>query len=299
MYYFIIFLITLSISYFLFHPALAISCFCGAIDIPGNRKIHTKPMARGGGWEFFMAFSSILIFLPIKNDLKISLLIGGTIIFVVGFLDDTLNLSPFAKLSGQFLVLSIYFFTSELLNYKMSMFQGIFSAIWIIFLINATNFIDGIDGLASGISSSQALCISVISLICNNIDIFLCSILILGATLGFIPRNFPKAKIFMGDCGALFLGFVQSVLSSRIVLESESILCIISILLVFRIPIYDASFSIIRRLIKRKNPFKADKEHFHHKLLIHGFSKECTTLLLVTFSLLFGFLGILIFSLGI
>ena len=166
--------------------------------------------------------------------------------------------------------------------------------IWIIFLINATNFIDGIDGLASGISSSQALCISVISLICNNIDIFLCSILILGATLGFIPRNFPKAKIFMGDCGALFLGFVQSVLSSRIVLESESILCIISILLVFRIPIYDASFSIIRRLIKRKNPFKADKEHFHHKLLIHGFSKECTTLLLVTFSLLFGFLGVLL-----
>ena len=294
MYYFIIFLTTLSISYFLFHPALAISCFCGAIDIPENRKIHTKPMARGGGWEFFMAFSSILIFLPIKNDLKIPLLIGGTIIFVVGFLDDTLNLSPFTKLSGQFLVLSIYFFTSELLNYKMSMFQGIFSAIWIIFLINATNFIDGIDGLASGISSSQALCISVISLIYNNIDIFLCSILILGATLGFIPRNFPKAKIFMGDCGALFLGFVQSVLSSRIVLESESILCIISILLVFRIPIYDASFSIIRRLIKRKNPFKADKEHFHHKLLIHGFSKECTTLLLVTFSLLFGFLGVLL-----
>jgi UDP-GlcNAc:undecaprenyl-phosphate GlcNAc-1-phosphate transferase len=294
LYYFIIFLITLSISYFLFRPALAISCFCGAIDIPENRKIHTKPMARGGGWEFFMAFSSILIFLPIKNDLKIPLLIGGTIIFVVGFLDDTLNLPPFTKLSGQFLVLSIYFFTSELLNYKMSMFQGIFSAIWIIFLINATNFIDGIDGLASGISSSQALCISVISLICNNIDIFLCSILILGATLGFIPRNFPKAKIFMGDCGALFLGFVQSVLSSRIVLESESILCIISILLVFRIPIYDASFSIIRRLIKRKNPFKADKEHFHHKLLIHGFSKECTTLLLVTFSLLFGFLGVLL-----
>lgn len=256
-------------------------------------------MARGGGWEFFMAFSSILIFLPIKNDLKIPLLIGGIIIFVVGFLDDMLNLSPFTKLSGQFLVLSIYFFTSELLNYKMSMFQGIFSAIWIIFLINATNFIDGVDGLATGVSSSQALCLAVMSFLLNKFDIFLCSALILGATLGFLPRNFPKAKIFMGDCGSLFLGFVLSVLSSRLIFESKSILCTIASILVFRIPIYDASFSIIKRLIKRKNPFKADKEHFHHQLLKYGFSKECTTLFLVTLSLFFGFWGILILTLGI
>ncbi len=299
MFYFAIFLISLLMSYFLFHPARALSNAWGAIDVPNDRKIHSKPMARGGGFAFFIAFSIILIIAPVKIDLKLPLVLGGTTIFLVGFLDDTINLSPFMKLSGQFLALAVYHFASEILNYNISIFQSIFGAIWIIFITNATNLIDGLDGLAGGICSSQALCLAVVSLIWNKFDILFCSVLILGATFGFLPRNFPKAKIFMGDCGALFLGFVLSVLSSRVVLESESILCIIAILLVFRIPIYDTSFSIFRRLIKRKNPFKADKEHFHHQLLKHGFSKECTVLFLVTFSLLSGFLGILLLVLDI
>ena len=283
----------------MFYPSLMLSNMLGAIDIPNERKIHTKPIARGGGWTFFTAFLFLLIFLPIKNDLKIALLVSGGVIFLVGFLDDAINLSPFSKLSGQFLALSVYIFTSELLNYKISIIQGVFSSIWIIFITNSTNFIDGVDGLATGVSSSQALCLAVMSFLLNKLDIFLCSALILGATLGFLPRNFPKAKIFMGDCGSLFLGFVLSVLSSRLIFESKSILCTIASILVFRIPIYDASFSIIKRLIKRKNPFKADKEHFHHQLLKYGFSKECTTLFLVTLSLFFGFWGILILTLGI
>ena len=296
MFYFFVIYLSLLLSYLMLHPSLAISNVFGAIDIPNGRKIHSKPTARGGGFGFFIAFSVMLIVIPIRIDLKIPLLLSGVVIFLIGFLDDAINISPFMKLSGQFLALAVYNFTSELLNYEISIFQGILCAIWIIFITNATNIIDGLDGLAGGVCASEALCIAAISLVFGNIEIMMCSLLLLGAILGFLPHNFPHAKIFMGDCGALFLGFSLAILSSRLIIESNSILCLLAIFLVFRVPMYDTSLSIIRRLAKRQNPFKADKEHFHHLLLRHGFSKECATLLLITASLLFGFLGIILSS---
>lgn len=271
-----------------------ISNFLGAIDYPSNRKIHSKPTARGGGFAIFLSFTVILIVSPIDIDLKIPLSLGATVIFLVGFLDDAINVSPYIKLSGQFLAIAVYHFTTELLDYKISVLEGFLSVIWIIFITNATNLIDGLDGLASGVCASEALCLASISLIFGYMDIFICSILILGSVLGFLPRNYPNAKIFMGDCGALFLGFILATLSSRLMIENPNVIYILSILLIFRIPIYDTNISIIRRLIKRKNPFKADKEHFHHLLLEHGFKKECATLLLICASLLFGLLGIVL-----
>jgi UDP-GlcNAc:undecaprenyl-phosphate GlcNAc-1-phosphate transferase len=175
---------------------------------------------------------------------------------------------------------------------KTSPFYFFITAFWIVFLTNAINLCDGLDGLASSISSEQALCLTILALIFKNYDVFLCSLLLFASALGFLPRNFPKAKIFMGDCGALFLGFTLACLSSKLVLESQSIACMISTLLIFRIPILDTTQSFLRRLIARKNPFSADKGHFHHQLIKSGFTKECTTLLLLTLSLLFGFIGV-------
>ena len=183
---------------------------------------------------------------------------------------------------------------AESFGYKLSTLQAILSAVWIIFITNATNLLDGLNGLSGGVCASEALCLAVISLFFRNDDILICSLLLLGATLGFLPRNFPRAKIFMGDCGALFLGFTLGALSSRLMIESESILCVLSVFLIFRVPIYDTNLSIIRRLIKRQNPFKADKGHFHHILLRRGFTKECASLALITASLFFGFVGIII-----
>lgn len=281
-------------SYMMYRPSLAISRVFGAIDIPNSRKIHSTPTSRGGGFALFVSASLVLIMAPINIDLKIPLILGSTVIFLVGFLDDAMEISPFVKLSGQVLALAVYHFVSELLGYELSIVQGILSAIWIILITNATNLIDGLDGLAGGICASESLCIAVISLILGNMQMVTCSLLLLGAILGFLPRNYPRAKIFMGDCGALFLGFFLSVLSSRLIMESDNILCVLSVFLVFRIPIYDTNLSIIRRLTKHKNPFKADKQHFHHLLMKNGFTKECSALLLITLSLLFGFLGVVI-----
>lgn len=278
------------LSYVLYFPSLAISYKVGAIDIPNPRKTHTLPTARAGGLSFFVVFSSLLILSPVNSELKIPLIFGGTTMFLVGFLDDTLSLSPIQKLAGQFSAASIYIF----LEGEKPLAEGILTLIWLIFLSNATNLIDGLNGLAGGICASESLCLAVMALCIGNFNIFLCALILFGSILGFLPHNFPKAKIFMGDCGALFLGFTLAALSSKLIFESQSITCLLSTLLIFRVPTYDTNLSIVRRLIKRKNPLKSDKEHFHHQLLKNGFTKECTAFALVTLSLFFGLIGIII-----
>lgn len=290
--YLLIFSISFLLSFVLFRPSLTISKISGAIDYPSTRKIHSKPIGRAGGFSFFIAFSLILLISSVNLSFKIPLFLGSFLIFLVGFLDDTLNLSPFMKLSGQFLALAVFQFSSELFGGDISTFLSIIISIWVVFITNATNIIDGLDGLAGGVCSSQALCLAVLSLVLENKDVFFCSILLLGVILGFLPHNFPRAKIFMGDCGALFLGFTLGCLSSRLFLDSQSLICALAILLVFRVPSYEAIFSFTRRIFKGKNPFRADKGHFHHKLIKLGFTKECTALALVTLSLAFGLLGI-------
>ena len=290
----LLFYISFLLSYLLFSPALLLSHTFGAIDYPNKRKIHSTPTARGGGFAPFASFTVILIMMPIDMQLKIPLALSCTTIFLIGFFDDVIDLSPFTKLLGQFFALSIYHLMSESLDYKTSIFQGILSSIWIIFITNATNLLDGLNGLSGGVCASEALCLATLAIFFRNDDILICSLLLLGAILGFLPRNFPHAKIFMGDCGALFLGFTLGVLSSRLVIQSGSILCLLAMLLVFRVPIYDTNLSIIRRLIKHQNPFKADKGHFHHLLLRYGFTKECASLALITASLFFGVIGVII-----
>lgn len=282
----------LLLSRSLFLPSLRLSYKIGAIDYPNKRKSHLFPTARAGGISFFASFIIFLAFLPISQGIKTPLLLGASIIFAVGIIDDTQGLSAFQKLAGQFLSASVY----VLIRGSNNTVLDLVSFVWIIFLTNAINLIDGINGLAAGVSCSQSLCLCILALIYGNFSVFLCSLLLLSTLIGFLPQNFPRAMIFMGDCGALFLGFTLGVLSSTLVFESESIICLISTLLIFRVPTYDTNLSIIRRLLKRKNPFKADRGHFHHRLVDSGFTKECTALLLTTVSLALGLLGIILSS---
>ncbi len=285
------------VSFSLFKPSVYLANVLGAIDIPNERKIHSKPTSRLGGLSFFIAFCVMLPLLPIDASYKISLILGGGVIFCVGMLDDAINISPFAKLCGEFLAVSVYIFLSFLkTDTLVEKLFGIGSLLWMIFIINATNLCDGLDGLAGGITCTQALSLATVSLVFGSYGVFWCSILLLFATLGFLPRNMPPAKTFMGDCGALFLGFILSALSTRLIYETRSILLLLSMPLIFRIPTSDAILSFFRRALKKKNPFSADRGHFHHKLLDTGFTRECAALALISISLLFGTLAIFICS---
>lgn len=281
---------TALLSFVMFFPALALSERIGAIDIPSQRKIHETPTSRCGGLAFFTSFSVLLAISPVEASLKIPLVLSGAIMFLVGLFDDARSLTPFQKLAGEFLAVGCYI----LLSGGKPLAQSVLTFVWMMFLSNAINLCDGLDGLAGGLCATESLCLGALALIFGNGDVFICALALLGAIAGFLPRNFPRARIFMGDCGALFLGFTLGALSSRLVFESGSILCLIATLLTFRIPTYDTNLSIVRRLIKGKNPFRADKGHFHHRLLRWGFSKECATLALVTASLFFGLVGIII-----
>ena len=288
--YFSIILASFFLSRALFVPALALSYKVGAIDTPNERKIHTKSTARGGGLTFFVAFTLLLLIMPIENHFKVALAIGGTTTFLVGLWDDAASLSPFQKLAGQLLGAVVYI----ILKGQMTITESVLTLIWIVFIGNAINLSDGLDGLASGITGAQALCLSALSVMLGNSNVLLCSLLLLGAILGFIPRNFPNAKIFMGDCGALFLGFTLGALSSELISASPSPILVLSVYLIFRMPSADAVVSFARRAIKGKNPFSADRGHFHHRLLSWGFSKECAALALITATMFFGFVGVLI-----
>ncbi len=284
------------LSFSLFEPSIRLASALGAIDVPSQRKIHAAPTARLGGITFFSSFFVFLAVSPIDIELKLPLMLGGGTVFLVGLLDDSLSLSPFAKLCGQFIAVSIFVFSGGLGSVPTPIL-GIAALIWIVFIINATNLSDGLDGLAGGITASQALCLAAVALISNNINVLCCSLLLAASILGFLPRNAPRAKMFMGDCGSLYLGFVLSALALNLALSQRSALGVVGIFFIFRVPSADTVQSIFRRLLKRRNPFSADRGHFHHKLLDLGFTRECAALALITVSLLFGFIGVVITSL--
>ena len=282
-------------SYILFTPSVLLAKKLGAIDIPNGRKLHSSPMPRLGGLTFFVSFSLALAVFPIEIRFKIALLTGASTIFLVGMLDDCMSISPFAKLTGQFLASALYLLI--LFSTPQDMASRLFSIaalIWMIFLANSINLCDGLDGLASGITLSQAICLCTLSIIADQRAVFFCSLLLAFSIVGFLPRNLPPAKTFMGDCGSLFLGFILSALSTKLLYDTQSIAILFAIPLIFRIPTADTVQSFFRRIIKGKNPFSADRGHFHHKLVDLGFSKDCAAFLLICTSLFFGLLGVIV-----
>ena len=271
--------------------------FClkkGLVDIPNDRKVHKKPIPRLGGvtiWLCTILTFIILVFVnwdyPYGNGLS-GILVGGSIMFLLGLVDDLYDLSPKFKLVVQIGAALIAFLLGVRIEILFNPFGGalhlgIFSLpitlIWLVGISNAMNFIDGVDGLAGGVSAICAVTLAVVAIYTNQpISALLASILA-GSMMGFLVFNFHPARIFMGDSGALFSGFALAGLSVAGVLKSLTATMVLPILILV-VPILDISFSVFRRLLKGSNPMKADAEHIHHKLLQAGFSHNRTAAIL-------------------
>ena len=271
--------------------------FClkkGLVDIPNDRKVHKKPIPRLGGvaiWLCTILTFIILVFVnwdyPYGNGLS-GILVGGSIMFLLGLVDDLYDLSPKFKLVVQIGAALIAFLLGVRIEILFNPFGGalhlgIFSLpitlIWLVGISNAMNFIDGVDGLAGGVSAICAVTVAVVAIYTNQpISALLASILA-GSMMGFLVFNFHPARIFMGDSGALFSGFALAGLSVAGVLKSLTATMVLPILILV-VPILDISFSVFRRLLKGSNPMKADAEHIHHKLLQAGFSHNRTAAIL-------------------
>ncbi|MBQ2730688.1 MAG: undecaprenyl/decaprenyl-phosphate alpha-N-acetylglucosaminyl 1-phosphate transferase [Clostridia bacterium] len=284
----------------------------GAVDVPDNtRHFHRKPTPRCGGVAIFTAFFiGVLIFYRPLTLQTVGLLLGTLCIMLLGLWDDTAQLKPWMKLLGQIvcavipvacgITINSFTFFGTLIEFSgpVSVVVTIF---WIVMLTNAVNLIDGLDGLACGVSAISSVTLLICSLICSVITgeytIPMLVAILASACIGFLPFNTSPAKIFMGDSGALSLGFVLSTLSVMGLFKIDAVYSFFIPFLIFALPLFDTALSFVRRVLHKQSPFEADRKHLHHRLLEFGFKQKEVVIFLLSFSSMLGISAIM-FSLG-
>lgn len=274
----------------------------GAIDRPGGRHIHKKPTALMGGLAIFLGFVvSLLIFGSMDRQMA-SIMIGALIIVTVSAFDDIFDLPAWLRLGIHVLAaLSPVLFGGiriEQLSalgfgldteFTLGVFSIPVTVLWIVGVTNAINWIDGLDGLAAGVSGIAALSMLVISCLLGNFYVALIMAALSGAVIGFIPYNLHPAKIFMGDTGAMFLGYMLGVMSIQGLFKFYVVVSFVVPFLVVGIPILDMAVTIFRRLRHGQSPMAGDRAHVHHRLIDMGFTQRQTVAILYCIS---GVLGI-------
>lgn len=308
-YYIIGFTISLIIALLMTPSVKKFAFKVGAIDKPNARKVHTRIMPRLGGLAIYLAFVvTFLLLFPFLPDgmfnrydmnLIKGLLVGGTMIVLIGALDDRFELSAKVKLLGQVAAAAVVVFgfdvqinllnipfgesmqpVAEWLSIPLTIF-------WIVGCTNAINLIDGLDGLAAGVSGIAIGTILVMAGLMGSEPVILMSTLLLGGIIGFLVFNFHPAKIFMGDSGSLFLGFSLAVLS-MFGFKQVAIVSFVTPLLIIGVPMADTFFAIVRRMVNRKPIFAPDKGHLHHCLRELGYSHRRTVLIIYGIAAFFG-----------
>lgn len=275
----------------------------GATDKPNYRKVHEKIMPRLGGLAIYVSFLiGFLVFLP--NTIHyLPIMIGATIIVFVGILDDLFQKSAKFKFIMQLVAATIPviggfkidFITIPFADRIEFGFLAIpITILWIVAITNAINLIDGLDGLAAGIAAIAFLTISGLAVSMGNIPIALISFMMLGSTLGFLIFNFYPAKIFMGDTGSLFLGYMISVIAVTGLFKNVALFSLLVPIIILAIPILDTLFAIIRRIIHKKPISAPDKSHLHHCILKLGYTHKQTVILIYGMSSLFSLAGIML-----
>jgi UDP-GlcNAc:undecaprenyl-phosphate/decaprenyl-phosphate GlcNAc-1-phosphate transferase len=260
----------------------------GIVDRPEGRRLQLNPIPRLGGIALFLGILvPSLAFLPIEREMR-GLLLGAAVATTVGATDDFRGLLWWQKLGGQIVAAAIPTgfgiwidrFTFPFIGiHELSAFVGIpLTVVWIVAIMNMVNFLDGLDGLAAGVCGIAGATFCLIALSLGKPEAAILSAIVFGATLGFLRHNFYPARIFMGDSGALLLGFVLGAVSIQGLLKTAATVALFFPLLVLAIPILDTSFVVARRLKHREKVYVADQAHLHHRFLRRGFSQRRATL---------------------
>lgn len=265
-------------------PAVRVLAFkIGAVDVPLDaRRIHKKPIPRIGGVAIYFGFTvSTMLFCDFTKELA-TIWIGGGILVILGIIDDVVRLNAWIKFLIQLAVAGFSVWNGALIDHvtlgggyvPLSAFSIPLSVLWIAGMTNAINFIDGLDGLACGVSAISSLSLLIVVLLHGDMASTIVCAIMLGACLGFLPFNSNPARIFMGDTGALFLGYTFAVLSVQGVFKLHAVLSFLVPLMIFALPLFDMIFAIIRRICAGKSPFAADRGHIHHRLIDMGFTQK-------------------------
>ena len=284
----------------------------GAMDIPDHKRhIHTTPTPRMGGMAIFLGFLiSVLLFVDLTQQVQ-GILVGSVIIVATGVVDDIVSLKYYVKFLAQVLAAVIAvmhgvviegLMNPNIFDFEETLFIGILSIpvtiLWIVGITNAVNLIDGLDGLACGVSAISSVTMLVAALMVAEPNVALILAALAGGCIGFIPYNLNPAKIFMGDTGALLLGYVLATVSTIGLFKFYAVLTFIVPILALALPLFDTLFAIIRRLLRGQNPMTPDRGHLHHRLIDHGLSQKQATAVLYSLSAMLGLTAVVICTTG-
>lgn len=266
----------------------------GFVDYPNFRKVHVKPIPYLGGVAILISMViGIMIARPIEAEYK-SIIIGGIIIVIVGIIDDKYDLRPSLKLVGQILAGSIPIYYGIVIDHitpfgisiDFGMMTIPITMIWMIAIINAINIIDGLDGLATGVSVIAFSSIALITILQGNVFVMMICVILIGSCLGFLMYNFFPAKIFLGDNGAMLLGFVLAVVS-LMGFKNITLISLFFPIIILAVPFIDMVFAALRRYRSKVSLVKADKSHIHHRLRNLGYSHMESVILIYFIALLY------------
>src|SRR6187397_3347440 len=256
----------------------------GVVDQPDARRLNKRPIPRLGGLAIFLGILvPSLAFLDLSGEMR-GILLGAAVACVVGAIDDFRGLDPLPKLAGQVAAAAIACASGVWIDHFTLPFLGAvdlpawvgmpLTVVWIVAVMNMVNFLDGMDGLASGVCAIAGLTFAILALSLGKTDAAILSAVVAGACIGFLRHNFFPARIFMGDSGALVLGFLLAAVSVQGLLKTASTVVLLLPLLVLAVPIIDTSFVVARRLKHSRPIYTADRSHLHHRFLNIGFSQR-------------------------
>lgn len=298
---YVMFFTALGLSFLITPFVIRLAVKLGALDVPkDNRRVHKDPTPLIGGLAIYIAFTAaVIIFMPLTREV-IGLIAGGTFITVSGLVDDIRPMKARTKLILQIVGALILVFSGITIKFVTNPFDRVYgmtdigwlsvpaTIFWIVGVTNAFNLIDGLDGLAAGIAGISCITLFVVSVLNNRMDAAILTAALAGGTIGFLPYNFNPAKIFMGDTGAQFLGFILAAISIQGAIKSAAAIVITVPVLALGLPIYDTLMAMLRRFKNNRPVMEGDREHLHHKLLDLGLSQKQAVFVMYLISSLLG-----------
>lgn len=301
--YILAFIVALAVSYFITPQVKELAVKLGAMDAPDARKVHTRPIPRMGGLAIYAGFILAVFFSMHITSEIIGLLAGGTVILIVGIIDDLKSLPPKVKLFGQILAAIVLLLFDIRIDWLTNPFGDMvyvdyfsipLTILWVVGLTNTVNLIDGLDGLAAGVSTIASITILLVALQQGFGVVAILTAALAGSAMGFLQHNFNPAKIFMGDTGSMFLGYMLAAVSVLGTVKSAATIALIVPIVALGLPIMDTAFAILRRYMSGRPIFKPDKGHLHHRLLEMGLTQKQAVLLMYVISGCLGFSAIIL-----
>lgn len=298
----IAFLIALVSSLLLTYPVKKFAMKVGAVDLPNYRKIHKEVKPRLGGLAIFLGAFLGALYLAPQHEHLAEIFFGAIVIIITGALDDRFEIRPVAKLTGQ-LIAASFLVSSGLIIERITLpvigaidlgfFSVLITVLWVVGITNAINLIDGLDGLATGVTTIALISIFIMALIDAQVIVAYLCIVLIGANIGFLYHNFYPAKIYMGDTGSNFLGYMVAVVSMLGLFKNVAFFSFVVPIIVLAVPIFDTLVAIVRRAYNKESIMAADNKHLHYQLIKAGYSHRKTVLIIYIFSAVFGGLAIL------